>query len=104
MPDSVEATEGQCLTSKEPAPRNTPDLGEPFCPACEPGRSVLDARGDGRVWFEKLCGNHDALPAGDADEEAKAHGLGDAFLTSAGMAEGDVSNRAACDIVHRSGG
>lgn len=89
-----------CLHSKEPTYPNSPDLGISFCPMCEPERSVLDKREDGKVWFEKLCGHHDFLPKGDADDEARSAGIGDAFLPSSQEANSQESNRAACDIVH----
>jgi hypothetical protein len=90
--------------STEPAPANTPDLGVTFCPACEPDRSVLDRRDDGKVWIEKACGSHDGFPKGNADDEARAAGVGDAYLPASEMADGRVSNTEACKIVHGRGG
>lgn len=93
------------LHSSEPSPANTADLGVALCDVCEPEKSVLDRRDDGKVYFEKRCNLHavDPLEAtkGDADAEAKAHGIGEGYLSNSQMADGRESNRAACEIVHR---
>ena len=45
---------------------DSPDLGDPYCPGCQPDVDPLERRSDGRVWVSRVCDMCGAR-TGDAD-------------------------------------
>lgn len=77
---------------------DTPDMSVDYCPGCEPERDPFEVLPNGKVLSVRMCEKH--KPAVDGSEDA-IKTVSDAYLPSSGMAESEVSNRAACDILHR---
>jgi hypothetical protein len=78
---------------------DSPDIGDYYCPDCDPARDPFEVSEAGRVLLVRYCFRHlPMLPPGQVGAEGVPGEV--VYLSGSGDAGGET-NRAVCDGIHR---